>query len=43
MHSPITASLIARIATGEDRGRNTVRRPKKHTRTDRGFRRSNTF
>ena len=42
MHSPITAALIAQIATGERRGRNTVRRAKTHTRTDRGVRRSST-
>ncbi len=40
MHSPITASLIARIATGEQRGSNTVRRPRRRTRTG-GVRRSN--
>ncbi|GEM_PF-5624966 len=42
MHSPITASLIARIAAGESRHRNSVRRSKSHTRTVRGVRRSNT-
>ena len=43
MQSPITASLIARIATDEQRGRNAVRRARKRVRTNGGFRRSDTI
>jgi len=42
MHCPITASLIARIAAGESRHRNSARRSTSRTRTVRGVRRSST-
>ncbi len=42
MHSPITASLIAQLATGDQRGRNTVRKAKQHHRRTHGSRQPDT-